>query len=61
MVLGVGGVRSGGGYHWGGRGGGCGGPGTGLIYIYIYMKSLQYIYFNECRNAALRNVATNIC
>ena len=31
---GVGGVRSGGGYHWGGRGG-CGGPGTGLIYIYI--------------------------
>ena len=29
---GVGGVRSGGGYHWGGRGG-CGGPGTGLIYI----------------------------
>ena len=33
---GVGGVRSGGGYHWGGRGG-CGGPGTGLIYIYIYI------------------------
>lgn len=32
---GVGGVRSGGGYHWGGRGG-CGGPGTGLIYIYIF-------------------------
>ena len=27
---GVGRVRSGGGYHWGG---GCGGPGTGLIYI----------------------------
>ena len=34
---GVGGVRSGGGYHWGGRGGGCGGPGTGLIYTYIYI------------------------
>ena len=26
------------------------------------MKTLQYIYFNEwCRNAALRNVAANIC
>ena len=34
---GLGGVRSGGGYHWGGRGG-CGGPGTGLIYTYnVYL------------------------
>ena len=44
---GVGGVRSGGGYHWGGRGGGCGGPGTGLIYIHIYIymsKSILCIY-----------------
>ena len=43
---GVGGVRSGGGYHCGGRGG-CGGPGTGLIYIYIYMQTIceqLYIY-----------------
>lgn len=37
---GVGGVRSGGGYHWGGRGGGVGvrGPGS-YIYIYIQDKS----------------------
>ena len=39
---GVGGVRSGGGYHWGGRGGGCGGPGTGLIYIHVYIYIYQY-------------------
>ena len=38
---GVGGVRSGGGYHWGG-----GGPGTGdraHIYIYIYL----FIYLSK--------------
>ena len=52
MVLGVGGVRSGGGYHWGGRGGVWGSGDTWKAYN---------IYFNECRNAALRNVATNIC
>ena len=39
---GVAGVRSGGGYHWGGRGG-CGGPGTGLIYIYIYVCVCMYV------------------
>ena len=40
---GVGGVRSGGGYHWGGRGGGCGGPGTGLIYIHTFMHIIIHI------------------
>ena len=47
---GVGGVRSGGGYHWGG-GGGCGGPGTGLIYIYIELlmhgATSNLIYFDQ--------------
>ena len=37
---GVGGVRSGGGYHWGGGGGvGVRGPGS-----YIYISSIYYLY-----------------
>ena len=46
---GVGGVRSGGGYHWGGGGGvGVRGPGSYIHMIYIYICKYDYIDRTAC-------------
>ena len=45
---GVAGVRSGGGYHWGGRGGVWGSGDRAHIYIYIYVCVCVCMSYSTC-------------
>ena len=45
---GVGGVRSGGGYHWGGRGGGWGSGDRAHIYTHTHLKRYNDSDMTKC-------------